>query len=102
MKLERWSPERDGPFSEAAMTRKLEGLGYSVSAYTYRPGTRFDEPTHAVDKIDGVVSGRFRIEMEGEAVVLEAGDIVWVPRGAPHAAEVVGDTEVRSLDAVRR
>jgi quercetin dioxygenase-like cupin family protein len=102
MKVERWSPEREGPPSEAAMRRKLEGLGYAVHTYTYPTGMRFDEHTHGVDKIDGVVSGRFRIEMEGESVVLQPGDMVWVPRGARHSAEVVGDEPVRSLDAVKR
>lgn len=101
MRLERWSSERDGPLSETAMRRKLERLGYSVSVYTYAEGARFDEHTHTVDKIDAVVSGSFRIEMEGEAVVLEAGDMVWVPKGAKHAAEVVGREPVRSLDAVK-
>lgn len=84
------------------MRRKLERLGYSVHAYRYPPGTRFDEHSHAVDKIDGVVSGQFRVEMGGRAMVLEAGDLVWVPKGTPHAAEVVGTEPVTSLDAVKR
>jgi quercetin dioxygenase-like cupin family protein len=54
-----------------------------------------------VDKIDAVVSGRFRLTLEGESVVLEAGDSIEVPRGAVHSAEVVGDEPVVSLDAVR-
>lgn len=80
MRVERWDPERDGPFSEAAMRAKLERLGYAVSAYEYPPGTRFDTHQHGVDKIDGVVSGRFEIEMAAGSVVLEAGDFVYVPR----------------------
>lgn len=102
MRVERWDPERDGPFSEEAFRSKLEGLGYTVHAYQYPPGTSFPAHQHAVDKIDGVVSGRFEIEMEGEGVVLAAGDFVWVPKGVTHRAEVVGNETVRSLDAVRR
>lgn len=101
MQVERWNPEHDGPLSEVAMRRKLEELGYQVSRYVYPPGTYFGPHTHDLDKIDAVLSGRFRIGMGGEAAILEAGDMVRVPRGAEHSAEVVSSDPVISLDAVR-
>ena len=84
------------------MRARLEAMGYTVTRYTYPPGTYFAPHTHAVDKIDGVLSGRFRMHMDDRTVVLEAGDMLAVPKGAAHSAEVVGDTPVVSLDAVRR
>ena len=102
MQLEHWNEAVDGPLSEAAMRRKLEALGYSVTRYVYPPGTVFPDHTHAVDKIDGVLSGRFRMTMDGRSVVLEAGDLRHVPAGAVHSAEVVGSAPVVSLDAIRR
>jgi mannose-6-phosphate isomerase-like protein (cupin superfamily) len=54
-----------------------------------------------VDKIDGVLSGRFRMTMQGQALVLTAGDCLAVAKGEVHSAEVVGDEPVISLDAVR-
>jgi quercetin dioxygenase-like cupin family protein len=100
--LHRWDKRRDGPLSEAAMRAKLEALGYAVTRYVYPPGTFFDTHTHGVDKIDAVLGGRFRLVLEGVAVILDAGDAVEVPRGAHHSAEVIGDEPVVSLDAVRR
>lgn len=102
IRLESWDPTRDGELSEEAMREKLESLGYYVHTYTYAPGTRFAAHTHDVDKIDGVLSGRFRVQMHGREIVLEAGDLVWVPEGTVHSAEVVGGDPVVSLDAVRR
>lgn len=102
MQVLRWDPERDGPLNEAALRHKLEMLGYAVAGYVYPPGTRFPSHTHAVDKMDAVVSGRFRITMGNESVVLEAGDALAVPRGTAHSAEVVGDEPVVSLDGIRR
>ncbi len=101
MPVETWDPKRDGELSERALREKLERKGYHVSRYVYHPGTHFPDHTHSVDKIDAVVSGRFRLTLEGESVVLEAGDSIEVPRGAVHSAEVVGDEPVVSLDAVR-
>lgn len=97
-----WNPESDGELNEANMRHKLESLGYRVDRYVYPPGTYFPDHSHSVDKIDGVLSGRFRMSMLGQTLVLEAGDCLQVPKGVTHSAEVVGDMAVVSLDAVRR
>lgn len=102
MRLEHWDEDEYGALSEQAMRARLTRMGYSAACYTYPPGTFFDTHTHGVDKIDGVLAGRFEMEMEGERVVLEAGDLLWVPRGTPHSARVLGSRSVVSLDAVRR
>ena len=102
MEVESWDREADGELTEEALREKLRSQGFAVSKYTYPPGTSFPPHTHRVDKIDAVLEGRFRITMGGEEVVLERGDWVWVPAGAEHAAEVVGEESVVSLDAARR
>ena len=96
----RWSAQ-DGPVRESELRSRLEQRGYVVSRYVYPPGTVFSDHTHAVDKIDAVVSGSFRLVLEGTEVLLGPGDWVAVPRGARHRAEVVGNQSVVSLDAVR-
>ena len=97
-----WHPENDGELNEANMRRKLEALGYRVDRYVYPPGTYFPDHSHGVDKIDGVLNGRFRMSMQGQTLVLEPGDCLRVPKGVMHSAEVVGDEAVVSLDAIRR
>jgi len=102
MQIEHWDPARDGELTEANMRRKLQARGYSVSRYVYPPGTRFPEHDHGVDKIDGVLSGRFRMALlQGGSAILEAGDLLAVPKHVLHSAEVVGDEPVVSLDAMR-
>ena len=101
MQIEHWDERRDGFLTEDNMRRKLHARGYSLSRYVYPPGTFFPEHEHGVDKIDGVLSGRFRMTLHGREVILEPGDCLEVPRGALHSAEVVGNDPVISLDAVR-
>ena len=96
-----WNQDLDGHLSETTMWRKLEALGYRVSCYVYPPGTVFSTHSHSVDKIDGVLAGCFRMSMHGQSVLLQAGDMLEVPQGVLHSAEVVGDDPVVSLDAVR-
>ena len=73
-----------------------------VARYTDSPGTTVPEHVHGVDKIDAVLSGRFRLVVAGHLAVLGPGDWVEVPRGVRHSAAVMGDEPVVSLDAVRR
>ncbi|MFQ5960809.1 MAG: cupin domain-containing protein [Candidatus Methylomirabilales bacterium] len=101
MSVEKWNPDQDGPVSEKALRQKLEQQGYRVTRYVYPPGTSFPEHTHGIDKIDAVLSGRFRMIVKGQEVILEAGDCIAVPRGTVHSAEVVGDEPVVSLDATK-
>lgn len=101
-KVRRWDEDRDGEPTEERLRRMLEERGFRVTRHVYAPGTRFDEHTHHVDKIDAVVSGRFRMTAPGAEAVLEAGDWLEVPRDTDHTAEVVGDEPVVSLDATRR
>ena len=101
MKLEHWNEDVDGPLSEEVLRERLESRGYQVERFVYPPGTVFPDHTHEVDKVDGVVSGRFRMTMEGRQVILEAGDLLFVPRGTVHSADVVGDEPVVSLDATK-
>lgn len=98
-RVRRWDEERDGEPTEARIRGMLEERGYRVSRHVYAPGTRFERHTHDVDKIDAVVSGRFRMSAPGAEAVLESGDWLEVPRGTPHTAAVVGDEPVVSLDA---
>lgn len=98
--VEHWVPETDGELNEQNLRAKLAARGYSVHRYTYPPGTSFPEHTHDTDKIDAVLSGRFRLVMEGQEVTLQAGDCLAVLRGTRHSAEVIGNEPVVSLDAV--
>jgi mannose-6-phosphate isomerase-like protein (cupin superfamily) len=101
MAVHRWNDALDGEFSESALRRKLESQGYTVAKYVYPPGTVFPDHKHGVDKIDAVVSGRFRLVIGGHVAVLGPGDWVNVPRGVTHNATVMGEEPVVSLDAVR-
>lgn len=101
LEIHHWDAQIDGPLSESAMKKKFQDLGHSTNVYTYTVGTYFSDHTHPMDKIDGVLSGRFEIGIYGQKFLLEAGDYIEVPKNTVHNARVVGDEEVRSVDAAR-
>jgi quercetin dioxygenase-like cupin family protein len=99
--IEHWNETADGPLTGQNLSRKIAAQGYRCDTWRYPPGTYFPDHTHTVDKIDGVLSGRFRITMDGVSRVLEPGDCIAVPAGKVHSAEVVGAETVVSIDAVK-
>jgi quercetin dioxygenase-like cupin family protein len=99
--IDHWDETRDGRLCESALRRRLEARGYRATRYDYPPGTVFPDHSHAVDKIDAVLAGRFRMTMNGRSVVLGPGDCLAVPAHTVHSAAVEGDETVVSLDAVR-
>jgi quercetin dioxygenase-like cupin family protein len=98
MRIEHWD-ESWGGLSEENMKRRLEAEGYRVIRYDYPPGTRFPDHTHPFDKKDAVLSGQFLIRALGQEFLLGPGDMLEVPAGTLHSAEVIGDQVVISLDA---
>ena len=98
MEIEHWK-KAWGELNEKNMRKVLESKGYGVVKYVYPPGTYFPNHTHAFDKMDTVLKGKFKIEALGKKLILSAGDILYVPAGTIHNAEVIGDEEVISLDA---
>jgi len=101
MEIEKWDSKRWGELTEGNMRKKLEAEGYSVSRFVYPSRTVFPDHSHSFDKMDAVVSGRFKIEANGQVFVLEAGDMIAVPAGTVHNAKVLGAEPVISLDATR-
>jgi len=83
------------------MRRKLEMRGYRTTRCDYPPGSHFPPHKHAAEKIDAVLSGRFRLTLQNKNHVLEAGDMLPVPHNVVHEVGVMGDETVASLDAVR-
>ncbi len=97
VRLERWQAG-DGPLTERRMMKLMEFEGYDVLVYTYRAGTVFPEHEHGQIKCDGVLEGVLRVTLGDAVFDLRPGDRLYIPAGTRHAAEVVGEKTVVSLD----
>ncbi len=92
-------PKRYHWDTEDDMLHYLEDHGYEPERYIYPPGTYFEEHSHKFDKIAAVLGGRFRISFGDDEYELEAGDGIFVPKGAKHTATVVGAESAVTVDA---
>jgi len=64
----------------------------------FEPGAAFGKHTHPGEEIIYVLEGSFEYEVEGKpAVILKAGDVLFIPAGTIHAARNVGTTNAAEL-----
>ena len=95
-----WDPAW-GPLTEQSMRERIEAEGFHVFRYHYPPGTYFPPHTHSIHKKDTVLRGRLKIGWDGGSAILEPGDMIEIPAGFSHSAEVIGSETVVSLDATK-
>ena len=102
MRVERWDPHRDGALSEHALQQKLRTLGYDPLPRPHPAGAIASARVHRRDRLAAVLAGLLKVTIDGESVILTAGDLVFIPAGAARRVDAVGTSPVHCVEAVRR
>jgi quercetin dioxygenase-like cupin family protein len=64
----------------------------------FEPGAAFPRHNHPGEEVVNVLAGSFEYRLDGKApVTLKAGDVLFIPAGAIHAARNVGRDEASEL-----
>ncbi|HEX4249933.1 MAG TPA: cupin domain-containing protein [Pseudonocardia sp.] len=95
----RTSPPAAGHTYRVVADRASTAGGYSLTEATSAPGACV--PLHAHDdavECFYVIEGEYRLTVSGAVHHLRAGDLLLVPRGAPHQFEVLGREQGRALE----
>jgi quercetin dioxygenase-like cupin family protein len=93
--------------ADAAATDVLDGVALSqlaagtelnVQGYRIEPGASVPEHDHPHEQGGYVVRGTLTFLVDGEELVVSAGDSYVIPGGEPHGAENRGDETVEGVD----
>jgi len=101
IRMERWDVKSEGSFSQEGVIRKLSIWGYKAKKHLYPASTHLPDESVDYDRVDAVLSGHFKVTLEGEEMVLRAGDCLFIPRGTPRSAEVIGNQPVMCLEGYK-
>jgi len=63
----------------------------------FAPGAAFGRHTHPGVEVAYVLEGTLEYELEGKSVTLKAGEALFIPAGAVHAAKNVGSGKASEL-----
>lgn len=98
--LTRW-PANAGQITINKVRARLEQEGLSPYRFEMVPGDQYGDHSHHEAEIRWVVSGRMRITVGYEEIVLEPGDRLDLAANVVHSADVVGEEVVVTLCASR-
>ena len=102
MQVDRWDQRSDGTLTEAALQQKLRALGYDPLPRSNPAGAIVSARVHHRGRAEADIAGLLKVTIDDESVILTAGDIVFVPRGASRRIEPVGSAPVLCIEAVCR
>jgi len=71
--------------------------GYFCDLFTDPPGREWIDFVHASNELVTVVDGRLRMAINGETLIAEPGDEVFIPKGACHSVKNICNTVTRWL-----
>jgi quercetin dioxygenase-like cupin family protein len=86
MKLERIPWNGPTPPAQPALRQTLEAEGFSVFAWTDRPGASYSPHHHDHDESIWVVEGEITFGAGGGELRLGPGDRLMLPKGTTHTA----------------
>lgn len=72
-------------------------LGYSLAHGTLAPGARSKRHKLTSSEVYYIIAGRGRLTVDGSAVDVEAGSVVYVPPGGTQSLENNGSTAIEFL-----
>jgi quercetin dioxygenase-like cupin family protein len=75
------------------ITRQVIHTSYmTVMRITFKRGAVVSLHEHFHEQVTMLCSGRLHFDLDGEEIVLEAGEILRIPPNAPHRAEALEDS----------
>lgn len=98
--LTRW-PESAGQITINKIRARLEQEGLRPYRFEMVPGDVYGDHTHPEAEIRWVVSGRMRVLIDHEELILEPGDRLDLAANVVHSADVFGEEVVVTLCASR-
>lgn len=84
-------PDRD------AVSRSWGERGYSCDLFVDPPGREWNDFVHATNELVTVLDGTLRLTIEGEQLIAQPGDEVFIPKGVCHSVKNIATTTTHWL-----
>jgi len=102
MRLYAWDHVPEDPVNPHLSRRVIHGEKMTLAQIRLKKGATVQEHRHEHEQMSMVQMGRLRFVVGGEEAMLQAGDMLLIPPGAPHSVEALEDCLVVDLFAPTR
>jgi len=75
------------PLTREEVSQSWSQRGYSCDLFIDPPGREWNDFVHSTNELVTVVEGKLRMTIEGEELIAEPGDEVFIPNGAYHSVK---------------
>ncbi len=94
MKLYRWDHIQEEQLNPSLGRQVIHGEKMTVALIHLRQGVVVPSHQHDHEQFSAVQSGHVSFKVAGEEAMLQAGDMILIPAGAPHTVEALSDSLV--------
>lgn len=78
--------------TEMASRKVIAGARQTVAQVWFKKGALVARHVHESEQVSYVLDGALRCVVDGEDVIVRAGEVVVIPSGVPHQIEALDDT----------
>ncbi|MDR4459050.1 MAG: cupin domain-containing protein [Nitrospirales bacterium] len=75
------------PLNRQEVSQLWNQRGYSCDVFVDPPGREWNDFVHSTNELVTVVEGKLRMIIEGEVIIAEPGDKVFIPKKACHSVK---------------
>jgi quercetin dioxygenase-like cupin family protein len=76
------------PLNRQEISQSWSQRRYSCEMFIDPPGREWNDFIHSTNELVTVVEGILRMTIEGEVLIAEPGDEVFIPKGACHSVQI--------------
>ncbi|HET9532109.1 MAG TPA: cupin domain-containing protein [Blastocatellia bacterium] len=97
MKLYRWEDMKEEPITDLLTRRYISGDQMTLARFFLKKGCYVSAHSHENEQMSTILTGALKFVINGEDVIVKAGETLYIPPFTEHSAEALEDTD--ALDA---
>ena len=97
MKIFRWEEVEEEPMNDLLTRRYFSGKQLTLAKISLKKGCFVQAHSHENEQMSMMLTGAIKYVVDGEPIILRAGETLHIPSFSLHSAEALEDSEVLDI-----
>jgi quercetin dioxygenase-like cupin family protein len=85
------------PLDRGKVAQEWGKRGYSCDVFVDPPGREWNDFVHRTNELVVVMDGKLKLDIDGQEIIAEPGDEVFIPKGVCHSVKNVSHASTHWL-----